>query len=325
VSDGVMEIFRSITPQVEPLSFDEAFLDVSGAIRRLGPPATIGELIRSRVADEQGISCSVGVASTKFLAKLASTQCKPDGLLVVPYDQAVAFLHPLPVDALWGVGEKTADMLARLGMRTVRDIAHTPVDTLQRSFGPALGGHLHALAWGRDDRRVVAHEPARSVGSEETFPRDVDDPAVIYRELLRLSERTASRLRAAGRVGRTVTITVRFADFTTITRSRTRREPTDVAQEIYATAKMLYQALALERARIRLVGVRVEGLLDAGQPRQLMLGEAGYGWREVEVAADRATARFGPHAVRPAALVRSGRDAAAVETGAPPPDPGAPP
>jgi DNA polymerase-4 len=303
VSAGVMEIFRSITPVVEPLALDEAFLDISGALRRLGGPTAIGELVRARVADEQGITCSVGVAGTKFLAKLASTQCKPDGLLVVPADEAVSFLHPLPVQALWGVGEKTEQALVRLGLRTVGDIAHTPVDTLRRALGSAVGAHLHALAWGRDDRPVVPHEPARSVGSEETFPRDVDDPAVIHRELLRLSERTAARLRAAGRAGRTVTITVRFADFTTITRSRSLSDPTDVAREIYGTARALYQALGLDRARIRLVGVRVEGLVAADHPRQLMLGERARGWREAEQAVDRATERFGADAVRPAALV----------------------
>jgi DNA polymerase-4 len=307
VSAGVMEIFRSITPVVEPLALDEAFLDISGALRRLGDPATIGELVRARVADEQGITCSVGVARTKFLAKLASTQCKPDGLLVVPADEAVAFLHPLPVEALWGVGEKTAQSLVRLGLHTVGDIAHTPLDTLRRALGSAVGAHLHALAWGHDDRPVIAHEPAKSVGSEETFSRDVDDPAVVQRELLRLSERTAARLRAAGRAGRTVTITVRFADFTTITRSRSLADPIDVAQEIYTTARGLYQALGLDRARIRLVGVRVEGLVDADHPRQLMLGERARGWREAEQAVDRAAERFGADAVRPAALVRHDR------------------
>ena len=136
VSAGVMEVFRSVTPLVEPLSLDEAFLDVAGAVRRLGRPAEIGQLIRDRVADEQGITCSVGVATTKFVAKLASTRCKPDGLLVVPAAEVVAFLHPLPVGALWGVGEKTEQALTRLGLRTVGDIAHTPLATLVRALGP---------------------------------------------------------------------------------------------------------------------------------------------------------------------------------------------
>jgi DNA polymerase IV len=222
----------------------------------------------------------------------------------VPRDEVVSFLHPLPVGALWGVGEKTEGVLLRYGMRTVGDIAHIPVSTLQRALGPALGSHLHALAWGRDERRVVAYEPDRSVGAEETFGRDVDDPEVVCRELLRLSARVAARLRASGLQGRTVTVKIRFADFTTITRARTLRDPTDVAQEIYAAGRTLYESLGLDRARLRLVGVRVEGLLDAAAtPHQLVLGERAHGWRDAERAVDRAARRFGAGAVRPAALV----------------------
>ncbi|MDQ1706711.1 MAG: polymerase [Frankiaceae bacterium] len=309
-SRGVMEVFRSVTPLVEPLSLDEAFLDVGGAHRRLGTSRQIGELIRARVVDEQGITCSVGVASTKFVAKLASARAKPDGLIVVPRDEVVTFLHPLPVGVLWGVGEKTEEALTRLGLRTIGDIANTPVATLQRALGAAAGSHLSALSWGRDQRHVVVSEPDKSVGAEETFARDVDDPVIVLRELLRLSERTAARLRAADSMGRTVAVKVRFADFTTITRSRTLREPTDVARVVYDTARGLYEALGLQRARIRLVGVRVEGLVDTeSTPRQLALGGGGEEWRAAEQAADAAAARFGAGAVRPAALVeRSPRE-----------------
>jgi DNA polymerase-4 len=304
VSRGVMEIFRSITPLVEPLSLDEAFLDVSGAIRRLGSPTRIAQLIRDRVADEQLITCSVGVAATKFVAKLASGRAKPDGLLLIPAHETVPFLHRLPVGALWGVGEKTEESLTRLGLRTVADLAHTPVDTLRRALGDAAGTHLHELSWGRDPRAVIAESTEKSIGAEETFVRDVDDGEIVLRELLRLAEKVAARLRAAESVGRTVVLKVRFADFTTITRSRTLREHTDVGQVVYATARDLYAALGLDRARIRLVGVRVEGLVDAASGhRQLALGERAQGWREAEQALDRATARFGPGAVRPASLV----------------------
>ena len=157
VSAGVMALFRSITPLVEPLSLDEAFLDVAGARRRLGGPRQIASLIKARVEDEQGITCSVGVASTKFVAKLASARCKPDGLLVVPIKDVVGYLHALPVSALWGVGARTEEQLARFGLRSVGQLAHTPLDTLQRALGPALGAHLHALSWGRDARPVVPH------------------------------------------------------------------------------------------------------------------------------------------------------------------------
>jgi DNA polymerase-4 len=310
-SAGIMELFRSVTQLVEPIALDEAFLDVSSALRRLGRPVQIGEWLRARVADEQQITCSVGVASTKFVAKLASARCKPDGLQVVPPGEVVAFLHPLPVGALWGVGERTGETLVRLGLRTVGDLAHTPVGTLQRALGSAVGSHLAALAWGRDERRVVAHEPDKSVGAEETFGRDVDDPAVIHRELLRLSDRTAERLRATGQRGRTISIKVRFADFATITRSRTLADPTDVGREIFDTARSLFDALGLQRARLRLVGVRVEGLRGAdGAYRQLLLGERDAGWREAELAVDRATRRFGAGVVRPAVLVAPEDDTA---------------
>jgi DNA polymerase IV len=304
VSRGVMAVFADITPLVEPLSLDEAFLDVSGATRRLGSPARIGELIRDRVADEQRITCSVGVAASKFVAKLASSMAKPDGLIVVPPETVVSFLHPLPVGALWGVGDKTEETLHRLGLRTVGDIAHVPRDTLLRALGQASGAHLHELAWGRDPRSVVPMVEDRSIGHEETFSRDVDDPEVVRRTLLKLSERSAARLRSHGQVARTVSIKIRFADFTTISRSKTLRDATDVGREVYATAKGLYDALGLQRARLRLVGVRLEGLVDADQsPRQMLLDERPQGWREADRAVDAASARFGAGAVRPASLV----------------------
>ncbi|MDA0638112.1 DNA polymerase IV [Nonomuraea sp. MCN248] len=309
VSKGVMEIFHSITPLVEPIASDEAFLDVGGARRRLGPPAAIAARIRAEVLDRYGITCSVGVAGSKFIAKLASKQCKPDGLLVVPPGEVVAFLHPLPVSALWGVGERTEQALVRLGIRTVGDLARVPVTTLQRELGPAAGGHLAALAWGRDERRVSPHVPDKSIGNEETFAADIDDPEIIRRELLRLSERVAARMRKGGHVGRTVSVKLRRADFSTISRSRTLPEPTDVAQEIYATACDLYHAAGLERVRLRLIGVRMEGLMPAETAsRQLTLGERESGWREAEQAMDQAIRRFGPDAVLPASLVRGKLD-----------------
>jgi DNA polymerase-4 len=304
VSAAVMEMFTAITPKVEPLSLDEAFLDVSGSRLTHGSPARIAGMIRAQVFDEQGITCSVGVAPTKFVAKLASTQCKPDGLLVVPADRVISFLHPLPVGALWGVGERTEEQLHRLGLRTVADIAHTPRATLVRALGRAAGTHLAALAWGRDERVVSVHERERSVGANETFARDLDDPEVILGELLRLSEKVGARLRRAGLAGATVSITVRFADFTTITRSRTRHGPTDVSREIFHEARSLYRALNLERARIRMVGVRVEGVVDVEQVQtQLVLGAPERGWREAEQAVDRLTDRFGRGSVRPARLL----------------------
>jgi DNA polymerase-4 len=312
VSLAVMEMFRSITPVVEPLSIDEAFLDVSGSLRRFGSPSEVGEYLRARVHDEQRITCSVGVAPSATLAKLASRRAKPDGLYVVGRDQVTGFLHPMGVEELYGVGEKTAEQLNRLGLRTVGDLAHTPIDVLRRAFGPGVGSHLQALAWGIDDRRVTPRrgldEPDKSMGHNETFGRDTDDPAVIQRELLRLSAKVAARMRAADVSGRTVTLTVRFSDFTTITRSRTLRDHTNLTPEIYATAADLYAALGLERARVRLVGVRVEGLVDSTRAtRQLVLGEREHGWEDAERAADKVALRFGKEAIRPATLIDTSR------------------
>jgi len=311
VSKEVMAIFRAVTPEVEPLSLDEAFLDVSGAKRRLGSPGAIAELIRRQVREQQSITCSVGVAPVKFAAKIASARCKPDGLLVVPEKELLDFLHPLPVSVLWGVGDRAEEVLARLGLRTVGDIAHTPEPTLRREFGVA-GTHLHALAWGKDERPVTPRQEEKSVGAEETFPADVDDPEVIRKELLRLSGRTARALRSAGCVARTVTVKLRLASFKTITRSRTLSEPTDVAREIYLAACALYEASGLDdRARLRLVGVRAAGLRPVtGAARQLAFGERPAGWREAEQAVDRITSRFGTGAVRPAALFGTSQDPA---------------
>lgn len=322
VSRAVMAIFRAVTPEVEPLSLDEAFLDVAGARRRLGTPRSIAEQIRRDVREQQSITCSVGVAPVKFVAKIASAACKPDGLLVVPRDGVLAFLHPLPVSALWGVGDKAAEVLARLGLRTVGDIAHVPEATLRRELGTA-GSHLHALARGHDERPVTPRREEKSVGAEETFPADVDDPEVIKQELLRLSGVTAGALRAAGCVARTVTVKLRLASFKTITRSRTLAEPTDVAREVYTAACALYESSGLAgQARLRLVGVRATGLRPAaGSARQLSLGDREAGWREAEQAVDRIARRFGNGTVRPAALLRSSQDADADGSGHAPSNP----
>ena len=215
-SRAVMRIFREVTPLVEPLSLDEAFLDVSGARRLLGPPAGIAAMIRERILAEQGLPCSVGVAPSKFIAKVASTRAKPDGLVVVPVDRVLDYLHPLPAEALWGVGERSAEVLARLGLRTVRDLAQAPIGMLRAALGEAAATHLHELAWGRDPRPVLTQHVEKSVGAETTFDTDIDDPSVIRRTLLALAVKAAGRLRGTGQSGRTVSIKVRMADFRTV-------------------------------------------------------------------------------------------------------------
>jgi DNA polymerase IV len=304
-SKAIGAVFRSVSSVVEAASIDEAYLDLTGSVRMFGSPASIGEHVRAVVADEQHITCSVGIGPNKFIAKIASRQAKPDGLIEVPPTGVVDFLHPLPVEAMFGVGPATTEKLHRLGLFTVADVAHTPRATLRSTFGPHAGAGLHHLAWGRDGQRVINSEPERSVGSQETFGRDSDDPHVVRREVLRMADRTASRMRKAGLVGRTVTLSVRFADFRELTRSATLATATDVTEEIYAEAIALYERLGLDRARVRRVGVRVEGLTAVDRAyRQPRLTDPDRGWPEADQAVDAAVGRFGPAAVQRAVLTR---------------------
>jgi DNA polymerase-4 len=306
VSAQIMGIFESITELVEPLSVDEAFLDVTGAIRRLGPPREIGELVRRRVASELGITASVGIAASKFVAKIASTRCKPDGLLLIGPEETVPYLHSLPVGALWGVGAKTADVLARMGIRTVADVAATPLPSLKKVLG-ATGEHVYRLSWGIDPRPVTPVRLEKSIGAEETFAVDTGDDAILHRELLRLSHRTAERLRSSGVVARTVALKVRYADFSTITRSRTVPTPVDSAQLIYAVALQLLESLGDRTMTVRLVGIRAEQLEDAAQTSlQLSFDRRDDNWRAAEQALDRVSRKFGSKSVLPARLLDSG-------------------
>ncbi|HET7482169.1 MAG TPA: DNA polymerase IV [Actinomycetota bacterium] len=306
-SRRIREVFESITPLVEPLSLDEAFLDVSGSIRLFGDPVAIGWLIKRRIA-ELGLTCTVGAAPNKFLAKIGSTRAKPDGFLVIEPDEVIGFLHPLPLTALWGVGEQTGEALRRLGLRTVGDVASLSRRTLERALGEALGRHLHHLANGIDDREVVPHEPAKSVGSEETFATDIDSADVVLRELLRLADRTAMRLRSKGLCGRTVTIKVRFSNFKTITRSRTLPAEVDTPFEIFDTARELYLKLDPDRPRIRLLGVSISGVAPGPPTRQLDLipdaRPSTERWDQAAKAIDHIRDRFGDEAVTQATLLR---------------------
>ena len=303
VSAKVMEIFDSFTPLVEPISLDEAFLDVTGARKLLGTGREIAVEIRRQVEASEGITCSVGIAPSKFIAKLASGHCKPNGILEIPADRILNFLHPLPVNAIWGVGPKTAETLERLGLRTVADIANLPRATLIRALGQASGASLYELAWGRDYRDVTPNEPDKSISAAETFAQDLDDPEEILREFLRLTEKAAARLRENDFYTKTISIKVRFADFSTISRSKTLPLPIDSTHDIYEIAKSLYLALNLDRARLRLVGISLDNLSEAA-PEQLLLGAREKGWREADTAIDRAKLRFGGGSVRPGRLIK---------------------
>jgi DNA polymerase-4 len=302
ISERVMAIFNSFTPLVEPISLDEAFLDVTGAQKLFGDGREIAAKIRAQVEQEEGITCSVGIAQSKFIAKLASQHCKPNGMLEIKSDRILEFLHPLPVRALWGVGPKTAESLDRLGLHTVADIANTPRSTLVRALGDATGESLYELAWGRDYRNVIPDEPEKSIGNEETFARDIDSPEEILAEFLRMAEKATARLRERGLFAKTVTMKIKFADFTTLSRAKTLSVGIDGTHETYEIVKKLYLALNNEGARIRLVGVSLSNLLDEA-PVQLELGARERGWRDADTAIDKAKARFGRGSVRPGRLI----------------------
>ena len=303
VSRSVMSIFHDITPLVEPISLDEAFLDVTGARRLLGDGQTIAKLIRARVEQKEGITCSVGIAHNKFIAKIASNQCKPNGLLEIDPERVLEFLHPLAAKEIWGVGPKTNEQLAKMGLQTVGDIANTPRSTLIRVLGQASGSSLYELAWGRDYRDVEIEHIEKSISSSETFDQDLDSQEEILKEFLRLTERSVERMREKGFAAGTISIKVRFTDFKTISRSKTVDLPITGTQEIFEVVKNLYLALNLENVLIRLVGVSLDSLVEDEEINQMVLGQRTSGWQQADKAVDRIKNKFGSASLRPARLV----------------------
>ena len=306
-SAEVMAVFRDFTPLVEPISIDEAFLDVRGATRLLGSPEKIAADIRAAVLERTGLTCSVGVAATKFMAKLASGQCKPNGLLVVEPEKALEFLHPLPIRVLWGVGPQTAKVLEKRGLHTVGDIADTPLRSLISALGDGVGRHLHELSWGRDPRSVIPTRTEKSSGREITFDEDVTDLDTLRRTLLAQSERVGSSLRLGNLDARTIAIKVAFTDRQSVSRSRTLATASSVSRTIYSTAVDLLDALVAEvgdlgRNPVRLIGVRAEQLVPAGSADGL-LWDSDEEWREIEKVEDAVAQKFGRGAIKPASLV----------------------
>jgi DNA polymerase-4 len=308
-------IFRSVTPLVEGIALDEAFLDVAGARRLLGEPPAIAADLRRRIREELGLWASVGVATSKLVAKLASEAAKPkatlagpvrgSGVHVVAKGAELEFIHPLPVSALWGVGPATRRRLERFGVGTIGDLAALPRQTLVGALGEALGNHLHELAWARDLRPVEPHRAARSIGHEETYARDHHHREPLALEIVRLSDAVAARLRAAGLAGRTVTIKVRFGDFRTITRSRTVPEPLATGPELARVAHVLLEGVDPSPG-VRLLGVSASHLVEP-PATQLALAHDGESkpasWEVVGQAVADVRRRYGDNAVGPAALL----------------------
>ena len=302
-SRAVHEIFRAFTPVIEPVALDEAFLDVSGALKLFGTGADIGAAIRTRVRAETGLTASVGVAPNKLLAKLASDDAKPDGMLVIEPGTELAFLHAHPVGRLWGVGPATLARLGRFGVETIGDLAALPEVSLVDALGRAHGAQLHALAQGRDDRPVEADRETKSIGQEETFPRDVADREALRREILRMAERVGTRLREHGLAGRTVTIKVRFPDFRTITRSTTADGPFSGSAEIARLAVALLDKVDTAGG-IRLLGVTMSNLTDATVLQESLFDEPGPSSDDaIQSVVDEVRARFGSGALGTAATV----------------------
>lgn len=304
LSKHVMAILDDTSPEVERLGIDEAFVGIAGLRRLAGGANRIGPALRARIRAETGLVASIGAASTKYVAKLASSRAKPDGMLVVPDDAVIGFLHPQPVSALWGVGPKQQERLARYGLHTVGDVAHTATERLQAWFGEATGRHLADLSWGRDPRAIEEREHEKSFGHNHTFFRDVTERDELQGELLRLATGVGRRLRDGGVQARTVTLTVRFHDFKTITRSRTLPEATDVTRVIVETAWSLLEQLG-PIPPVRLVGVRASGVQDAADHG--LLWDESETWGSAERAMDAVHDRFGAATVVPASMLRRER------------------
>jgi DNA polymerase-4 len=305
LSSRVFEIFEQFTPLVEGLSVDEAFLDVSGLRRHYRVPLAVATGLRAEIRAKAGLPASVGIAASKFMAKLASEAAKPDGQLLVPKESQLDFLHALPVEALWGVGPATLAGLQRLGVVTIGDLAGLPEATVSGSLGPTQGRHLLNLAHGIDPRPVTPDNAAKSISVEETYERDLEGAEVMATALLAHAQRLSDRLHRSRLAARTVTLKLRFADFTTITRSATG-EAVDSPRDLFTAATDLLGQVTPDRP-VRLLGLAGSGLEPAGEPRQLLMDSdelrSDEDWARIADAVAGVRERFGEHSVEPARLL----------------------
>ena len=305
MSRRVFKIFRLFTPLVEPVSIDEAFLDVTASTRLFGQPDDIARKIKDMVQKETGLTVSAGVAPSKFAAKIASDMDKPDGLTVVAAHRVQEFLGPLPIEKMWGVGKRTRDRLHRLGIRTIGDFTRFPAEVLKRNFGKH-GVRMRELALGIDERDVIPVSDAKSVGHEKTFSQDIMERDSARKEILSLANKVAHRMRRDGVTGKTVTLKVKFSDFVQVTRSATLAGSTDNGHEIYSTACRLLEKTDAGARPVRLLGISVSQLSHRGSEEQLSLfqkREASLRRKKLNTALDSLSERFGEGSIRPATLL----------------------
>jgi len=305
VSRQVFAIFHCFTPLVEPLSIDEAFLDLTGAERLMGQTDAIAKKIKETVLKKTGLTVSAGVASSKFVAKIASDIDKPDGLTVVPPDQIREFLDPLPVKKMWGVGKVTQQGLARLNVKTFKELRQIPVEILEKNFGKH-GVAMHLLSMGIDKRDVEPEREPKSIGHEQTFMEDIIDPDQARKEILSLANRVALRMRRGEVRGSTVSLKVKYSDFTQIIRAATLSEPTDDSMEIYSTACRLLKKTAVGKRPVRLLGISLSQFSSLAGKKQLFLFDKDKGYqkrKDLNTALDSICDKFGEKSIRPAALI----------------------
>lgn len=302
VSRAVFNVLSDFSPLIQPLSIDEAFIDVSGAKDLLGSPSVIAQSIRDRIRSELGLAASIGVASSMFVAKVAGSKAKPDGLLVVPALSTREFLAPLPLRALWGVGAVTAQRLASFGYSSIRDIQNATVEQLTPVVGANQAEHFRNLALGIDDRTISLESQEKSIGRSQTFNTDLTDIADMNRELLRMATDVASRARGHGILGHTVTVTVRFGDWTTITRSHTLADASNATRVLTSEARKLLASVSDTSRGVRLLGVRLENLIGEGDYAVLWEDESD--GHEIDYVVDAVATKFGSGAVQAASLIR---------------------